>query len=164
MLNRINKLLDVMTRVLLLVEKLLKFLVFGFTVRPTGFGAERQVSEEVVRNMRVFTIVRTILGIPSERIVKEGIVSQRLNVSTQLGDAEPIVQDPIDLPVSPDPADYTYKAGPPGVMISLSVQTVDAYGNAGPATVLPPYELVDGVPPGPAEGFGEERQIDEEDV
>lgn len=150
MLNRLNRLIDTMIRVFLLVEVLLKVLVWRFTVRPTGIGRRVQIKEEGSRMAKVFTYVQQLLPPHS------GVDKQRIVISVDGADQEPQLLDVTDTEV-------TFKVGPEGANVKLTLDYVDAAGNDS-ANFEDTFIVADEIPPEAPLGFGLRAQTAEEDV
>lgn len=157
MLSKITKLVEVMIRVLLLVETLLKVFLWRFTVRPAGFGDRVQIKETGSGMSKLFTYKQALLPIPEDRITNQGIVSQRLQVTVNG------VEQPVPAVVDVRAESIEFKAGPVGASVDLKLDCLDAEGNdSNDVTVS--FVVIDGVAPDAPEGFGELTQIAEEEV
>lgn len=144
MLTALKALLEEMLLTFRMVNQLLRFMIWSFTVRPRGFGVRVQESEM----SQVFNYRQNLLPVPA------GVQSQRLVVTVNGED-----QSPIDIAASA--ADVVFQAGPAGATVKLSLDYLDASGNDS-ANVETEFVIIDGIPPEAPAGFGELVQESEE--
>ena len=150
MFKKIQRLVEIMIRVLLLVV-LLKFLVWSLTVRPTGIGKRVQIKEEGSGMAKVFTYVQQLLAVTAI-----GVAQQRVVVSVDGTDQEPQL-----LPV--DATEVTFKVGPEGANVKVSLDYLDTAGNDS-ANFEDTFIVADEIPPEAPLGFGTRAQTAEEEV
>lgn len=150
MLSKLKAVLDELLGVLKLLRVLLKWLVFGLTVRPRGLGNRVQLDEEFSVMGQLFTYRQGLLPAPS------GVATQRLTVTV-----DGVAQEPIS--VEGEATSIDFKAGPAGASVTLSLEYLDSAGNDS-ANLETTFIVVDGVPPEPPSGFGEIVQLAEEFV
>ena len=155
MLSKLKAVLDELLIVLKLSIVLLKWLVFGLTVRPRGLGDCAQLSEEFSAMGQVFVFRQGLLPIPEEKIKSQGIVSQRLIVTVDGVAQEPIISEA-------EATSVIFKAGPAGASVARSLDYLDASGNDSDNFEAPAFVIVDGIAPEAPTGFGEVVQIGEE--
>ena len=144
MLNRLKVVLDEMLVTLRLVNQLLRFMIWSFTVRPRGFGVRVQESQMG----QVFNYRQNLLPVP------DGVASQRLVVTVNGED-----QSPIEIPA--EALSVTFQAGPAGATVELSLDSIDPSGNDSD-NFETEFVIVDGIPPEAPLGFGELVQESEE--
>ena len=150
MLSKLKAVLDELLGVLKLLRVLLKWLVFGLTVRPRGLGNRVQLDEEFSVMGQLFTYRQGLLPAPT------GVASQRLVVTV-----DGVSQEPISIEAEATSVDF--KAGPAGASVTLSLDYLDAAGNDGD-NFETTFIVVDGIPPEAPSGFGEIVQLAEEFV
>lgn len=150
MLSKLKAVMDELLGVLKLLRVLLKWLVFGLTVRPRGLGNRVQLDEEFSVMGQLFTYRQGLLPAPS------GVATQRLSVTV-----DGVAQEPIS--VEGEATSVDFKAGPAGASVTLSLEYLDSAGNDS-ANLETTFIVVDGVPPEAPSGFGEIVQLAEEFV
>lgn len=99
---------------------------------------------------QLFTYRLGLLAVPA------GVASQRLAVTVNGTDQTPIE-------ISKDATEVEFKAGPVGAEVKLSLDYLDAGGNDSDNLEMPPFTIVDSVPPETPTGFGDLTQVSEED-
>lgn len=145
----VGEMLRELIKEMIAVMRLVRALLWAITVVPS-FGPRRQVKEEWNEMGQLFTYEQDLLP------VKEGVDSQRLVVTVDGVDQEPII-------LPKDATMATFKAGPDGATVKLSLDYLDARGNdSGNAETE--FVIVDKQPPAAPDGFGEIRQTAEENV
>ncbi len=149
--------MDELLGVLKLLRVLLKWLVFGLTVRPRGLGDCVQLSEEFSAMGQVFVFRQGLLPIPEEKIKSQGIVSQRLIVTVDGVAQEPIISEA-------EATSVIFKAGPAGASVARTLDYLDGSGNDSDNFEAPAFVIVDGIAPEAPSGFGEIVQLAEEFV
>ena len=151
MFRRTRAVLSDIVEIIRLLRVLLESLVFGFTVRPTGFGKRTQLREEFGAMAKVFTYVQGLVPAP------EGVANQRLTV-----EVDGVKQEP-PIVVGRDSEAVEFKAGPEGATVVLTLDYLDEAGNDS-GDISTSFVVADEIAPEAPVGFGTLTQIAEESV
>lgn len=150
MYQKIERLIDITIRVMLLIEVLLKNLGWALIVRPKGVGKRVQIKEEGSGMAKVFTYNQQLLPAHS------GVDQQRIVVSVDGTDQEPQL-------LLADATEFVFKVGPEGANVKLTLDYLDAAGNDS-ANFEDTFIVADEIPPDAPIGFGARTEIAEEEV
>lgn len=132
------------------VADLVIALLWRMTKTPLGLPAPVQIAEELTTMGKLFTYRQEFLP------PKEGVDRIRLVVTV-----DGVVTDTQVLPASTGAT--TFKAGPEGAAVVLSLDNLDAAGNDSDNVSLE-FTVVDQIAPPAPDGFGPIVQIAEETV